>query len=71
MTMFWYQLLAEVHAVLGHEDPAFEAIETASARALIDVLWLDRCAALEDLRGKARHSRARATVAARAAALWR
>ena len=71
LTMFWYQLLAEVHAVCGHEDAAIEAIEAASMRTLIDVLWIDRCPALRDIRGNARVSRARATVAARAAALWR
>ena len=71
LTMFWYQLLAEVHAVCGHEDAALEAIEAASMRTLIDVLWIDRCPALRDIRGNARLSRARATVAARAATLWR
>jgi serine/threonine-protein kinase len=70
LTMFWYQLLAEIGGVVGHEESALEAVEAAAMRTLIDVHWLDRCPALESLRSNARLSRARATVAARAASLW-
>jgi serine/threonine-protein kinase len=70
LTMFWFQLLAEIHGVLGHDDAALDAIENASMRTLIDVTWVDRCPAIAHLRANARHSRARAAVAARAAALW-
>lgn len=71
LTMFWYQLLAEIGGVAGHVDSALEAIEAAAMRTLIDVHWLNRCPALEPLRADVRMSRARAAVAARAAALWR
>lgn len=71
MTTFWHQLLAEIYAKLSHTGLAIDAIERAVGRSLVDVVWVDRCVLLDELRSDVRFVRARTATASRAAALWR
>ncbi|MEO7092022.1 MAG: protein kinase, partial [Polyangiales bacterium] len=67
---FFFQLSAEYYAVAGMPEEAMTSIEKAAVLPLIDLLWLDRCPALDRLRADPRFGRARATVATRVAELW-
>jgi len=51
-------------------EETLQTIEQAAALPFVDVLWLDRCPALASVRDDPRFVRARAVVAARAAAVW-
>lgn len=61
---------AEHLAAIGSVDEAFVHMQAAADAALVDVLWLDRCPALDELRDDPRFGRIRAAVALRAAAVW-
>ncbi len=61
---------AEHLAAIGSVDEAFGHMQSAADSALIDILWLDRCPALDALRDDPRFGRIRARVALRAAAVW-
>ncbi|NOU29329.1 MAG: tetratricopeptide repeat protein, partial [Polyangiaceae bacterium] len=61
---------AEHLAAIGAVDEAFGHMQAAADAALVDVLWLDRCPALDELRDDPRFGRIRAAVALRAAAVW-
>jgi serine/threonine protein kinase/tetratricopeptide (TPR) repeat protein len=67
---FFFQLSTEYYAVAGMKNEALTSLEKAAALPLIDLLWLDRCAALDSLRDDERFGRARAFVAMRVAELW-
>jgi eukaryotic-like serine/threonine-protein kinase len=61
---------AEHLAAIGSVDEAFVHMQAAADAALVDVLWLDRCPALDEIRDDPRFGRIRAAVALRAAAVW-
>ena len=63
---FYYQLRAEAVALLGRREQALLAIEGASACGLVDLLWLDRCPLLHELREHPRFVELRSEVAERA-----
>ena len=67
---FFFQLSTEYYAVAGMPEAALASLEKAAALPLIDLLWLDRCPALDTLRDDARFARARASVARTVAELW-
>jgi eukaryotic-like serine/threonine-protein kinase len=64
------QLATECYAQRGRIDDALAMLQQAASWALIDVLWLDRCPALDALRGHDRFGRIRAAVSSRASAMW-
>lgn len=70
MRCMQHEIACEYLAAYGQIDAAFDWLERASALPLVSLLWLDRCPALDALRGDARFGRVRAIVAARAAAVW-
>ena len=51
---FFFQIYAEVHAFRGDTRRCLEALESASQLGLFDVIWLDRCALFDELRGTVR-----------------
>ncbi|MBI2390202.1 MAG: hypothetical protein HYV09_11490 [Deltaproteobacteria bacterium] len=64
---FFLQISAEFFCAAEHWDKARDALTAAAEMPLIDVLWMDRCPAIAELRDDAAFARARAIVAARAA----
>jgi eukaryotic-like serine/threonine-protein kinase len=67
---FMYELAAEYFGSFGYNDKCLDAVEKAAELAMIDVFWMDKCPSLDAVRNDPRFDRARATVAARAAAVW-
>ncbi len=65
------QMAAEVNAAVGAVEPALEWVERAASSVLLDLVWLDRCPALDALRVEPRFQAARARVRARCHELWR
>ncbi len=65
-----YVVVTEYHSSVGALDEAFSALATLAELPFVDVLWMDLCPALEPMRADPRFSKARATIATRAAALW-
>ena len=63
-------VVTEYHASTGSLDEAFATLATLAELPFVDVLWMDLCPALEPMRADPRFSKARATIATRAAALW-
>jgi eukaryotic-like serine/threonine-protein kinase len=66
---YMYQLATEARARLGRAD-AFDTLESAASLLLVDVVWLDKCGALDHLRDDPRFARVRAITAQRAASMW-
>jgi serine/threonine-protein kinase len=64
------QLTAEALALAGSPDHALGYLERAADGALIDIVWVDRCPALESLRADPRFEAARKKVFARAQSVW-
>ncbi|MBI2389878.1 MAG: hypothetical protein HYV09_09820 [Deltaproteobacteria bacterium] len=67
---FMLALAAEYFGAFDRRDEALRAIEQAAELPLIDLSWLDRCPSLACVRDDPRFVKARAKVAARAAAVW-
>jgi len=67
---FMYELAAEYHGAFEQKEACLDAIEHAAELPLLDIFWLDRCPTLACVRDDPRFQKARATVAARAAAVW-
>ncbi len=65
------EVAAEYYAVMGRTDDALAWLDRAESLPFVDVLWMDRCACLDAIRGEPRFARVRALVAARAADVWR
>jgi serine/threonine-protein kinase len=66
-----HQIAAETYAIWEMNEDALEHIERGAALPqFIELLWLDRCPALDPLRSDPRWASARAMVAARAAQIW-
>ena len=65
------EMAAEVNAAVGAVEPALEWVERAASSVLLDLVWLDRCPALDALRVEPRFQAARARVRARCHELWR
>ncbi len=67
---FAMQLKAEVAGFAGRPELAHEAIEFADKRSLIDLLWLDHCPLLSDVRADPRYVPLRERVAERVNAAY-
>ncbi len=67
---FMYELAAEYYGAFDRRELCLEAIERGAELPMIDIFWLDKCPSLDCVREDPRFARARATVAARAAAVW-
>jgi serine/threonine-protein kinase len=67
---FGLQLAAECYAVHGWVDHAIGQIGEAADMALADVDWIQRCPALDGLRGLPRFAELRRTVEQRAREVW-
>ncbi len=67
LAAFHAQLRAEVFIATGDVDAAFEAVRDADANGLIDLMWLERCPLLDDLRGDRELAAIRRSTAVRAA----
>jgi serine/threonine-protein kinase len=66
-----HQIAAEYYGTWGMKAEALDHVERGAALSpFIEVLWLDRCPALDVLRSDPRWASVRATVAARAAQIW-
>ena len=65
------QMAAEVNASVGKNAVALDWVEQAADSVLLDLVWMDRCPALDALRIEPRFQSARAKVRARCQALWR
>jgi serine/threonine-protein kinase len=64
---FFLQLAAEIHALRGDSDAAIDALEAAVEHGLFDAAWIERCPALEPIRGLPRFADVRHDVIRRAA----
>jgi serine/threonine-protein kinase len=64
-----HEVATEYLTALGYYDEALWHIEQLMRLPFINVLWLDRCAVLRELRAHPRFAHVRAAVAARAALL--
>jgi eukaryotic-like serine/threonine-protein kinase len=67
---FMYELAAEYYGAFDRRELCLDALERAAELPMIDVFWMDKCPTLDCVRDDPRFARARATVAARAAAVW-
>ncbi|WP_437586950.1 protein kinase domain-containing protein [Sorangium sp. So ce1000] len=65
----FFQMYAEILAFLGEGDALFRVLGGAVDAGLFDVLWMQRCAVLDDARADARFAPLRARVEERAAAV--
>jgi serine/threonine-protein kinase len=65
------EIASEYFALMGKHEEAFEWLHQAESVPFMAVTWLDRCPALDALRGDPRFARVRALAAARAAEVWR
>ncbi|MGZ5967434.1 MAG: protein kinase domain-containing protein [Polyangiales bacterium] len=68
---FMYELGAEYFGANDQKEEAMEMLEHATELPLIDLLWIDRCPALDCIRDDPRFAKARASVAARVNEMWR
>jgi len=66
---YGHQLFAESLALLGQFEAAHRHLEIAARTALIDLEWLDRCPALNSMRGTPGFAASRQLVLDRAAAI--
>jgi len=67
---FMFELAAEYHGAFEHREACLDAVERGAELPMLDVFWLDKCPSLACVRDDPRFQKARATVAARAAAVW-
>jgi hypothetical protein len=63
-------IAAEYYAVMGRPEPALQYLEQGAKLPFIDLLWIDKCPALDRIRAEPRFAAARALVAARVSELW-
>jgi hypothetical protein len=68
---FMYELGAEYFGAIEHKEEAMELVERATELPLLDLLWMDRCPALDCIRDDPRFAKARALVASRVNEMWR
>jgi hypothetical protein len=67
---FMYELAAEYLGAFDQREACLDTIERAAELPMLDIFWLDKCPTLACVRDDPRFQKARATVAARAAAVW-
>ncbi len=67
---FAYQLLTEGASIHAGPEVALRFLGKSVDAGLVDLEWIDRCTALDALRGHAEFNAARKTVAQRAEAIW-
>lgn len=68
---FMYELGAEYFGATDQKEEAMEMLDRATELPLVDLLWIDRCQALDCIRDDPRFARARALVASRVNEMWR
>jgi hypothetical protein len=68
--VFLRQIGAESFATSGYAEPAIEMVRRGVSAGLTDLMWLDRCPALDSIRADARFAEARAEVEARVRPAW-
>jgi serine/threonine-protein kinase len=66
---FFCQLMAELLGAVHDREGALAAVEEACACGLYDLLWLDRCPLLDEIRETERFQTARKEVEARSTAV--
>jgi serine/threonine-protein kinase len=66
---FFLQLATEIHALHGDAESALGALEAAVERGLFDAAWIERCPALDPIRGLPRFDELRQNVTRRAAVI--
>ena len=64
------QLATEMLGLTGHPEKAMTYFQRAVDTALIDLEWIDRCAALDSMRALPGFTEARLTVRRRVEAIW-
>jgi tetratricopeptide (TPR) repeat protein len=63
---FMAQLGTEIAATLGDTDRAFATLDECRSLGVVDVAWIERCPALDSVRGDPRFEEIRASIRARA-----
>jgi eukaryotic-like serine/threonine-protein kinase len=64
------EIATEYYAIMGDHERALEHLVALAKLPATNLLWLDACEPIAPLRGDPRFAEARATIAARCAALW-